>query len=53
MLKKSFGGARHLAQLDTTDRQELSGELAAKAEHLKEKLVKLETRCNAWQQWRR
>src|SRR5579863_3339011 len=34
--------ARYLAQLDTTDRQEPSEELAAKAEHLKEKLVKLE-----------
>jgi transposase len=34
--------ARYLAQLDTADRQEPSEELAAKAEHLKEKLVKLE-----------
>src|ERR1700735_3158569 len=34
--------ARYLAQLDTADRQEPSQELAAKAEHLKEKLVKLE-----------
>jgi transposase len=33
--------ARYLAQLDTADRQEPSEELAAKAEHLKEKLVKL------------
>jgi transposase/macrodomain Ter protein organizer (MatP/YcbG family) len=34
--------ARYLTQLDTADRQEPSEELAAKAEHLKEKLVKLE-----------
>jgi len=34
--------ARYLAQLDTADRQEPSEELAVKAEHLKEKLVKLE-----------
>lgn len=34
--------ARYLAQLDTADRQEPSAELAAKTEHLKEKLVKLE-----------
>jgi transposase len=34
--------ARYLAQLDTADRQEPSEELAAKAERLKEKLVKLE-----------
>src|ERR1700685_1633421 len=34
--------ARYLAQLDTADRQEPSEELASKAEHLKEKLVKLE-----------
>src|SRR5271156_375075 len=34
--------ARYLEQLDTADRQEPSEELAAKAEHLKEKLVKLE-----------
>jgi transposase len=33
--------ARYLAQLDTADRQEPSEELAAKTEHLKEKLVKL------------
>ena len=33
--------ARYLAQLDTADRQEPSDELAAKTEHLKEKLVKL------------
>jgi transposase len=39
-LKESV--ARYLAQLDTADRQEPSEELAAKAEHLKEKLVKLE-----------
>jgi transposase len=35
--------ARYLAQLDTADRQEPSEELAAKTEHLKEKLVKLES----------
>jgi transposase len=35
--------ARYLAQLDTADRQEPSEELTAKAEHLKEKLVKLES----------
>lgn len=35
--------ARYLAQLDTADRQEPSEELAAKAAHLKEKLVKLES----------
>ncbi len=35
--------SRYLAQLDTADRQEPSEELAAKAEHLKEKLVKLES----------
>jgi transposase len=34
--------ARYLAQLDTADRQEPSEELAAKTDHLKEKLVKLE-----------
>jgi transposase len=34
---------RYLAQLDTADRQEPSEELAAKTEHLKEKLVKLES----------
>ena len=33
--------ARYLAQLDTADRHEPSDELAAKTEHLKEKLVKL------------
>ena len=33
--------ARYLAQLDTADRQEPSDELAAKTDHLKEKLVKL------------
>lgn len=33
--------ARYLAQLDTADRQEPSEGLAAKTEHLKEKLVKL------------
>jgi transposase len=33
--------ARYLAQLDTADRQQPSEELAAKTEHLKEKLVKL------------
>jgi len=35
--------ARYLAQLDTADRQEPSEELAAKTEHLKEKLTKLES----------
>jgi transposase len=35
--------ARYLAQLDTADRQEPSEELAAKTDHLKEKLVKLES----------
>jgi transposase len=35
--------ARYLAQLNTADRQEPSEELAAKTEHLKEKLVKLES----------
>jgi len=35
--------ARYLAQLDTADRQEPSEELAATTEHLKEKLVKLES----------
>ena len=35
--------ARYLVQLDTADRQEPSEELAAKTEHLKEKLVKLES----------
>jgi transposase len=35
--------ARYLAQLDTADRQEPSEELTAKAEHLKEKLIKLES----------
>ena len=35
--------ARYLAQLDTADRQEPSEELAAKAEHLKEKLIKLQS----------
>src|SRR5215831_13452573 len=34
--------ARYLAQLDTADLQEPSEELAAKTDHLKEKLVKLE-----------
>lgn len=34
--------ARYLAQLDTADRQEPSEDLAAKMEHLKEKLIKLE-----------
>jgi transposase len=34
--------SRYLAQLDTADRQEPSEELAAKTEHLKEKLLKLE-----------
>ena len=34
--------SRYLAQLDTADRQEPSEELAAKTEHLKEKLVKQE-----------
>jgi hypothetical protein len=33
--------ARYLAQLDTADRQEPTEALAAKAKHLKEKLVKL------------
>jgi transposase len=33
---------RYLAQLDTADRQEPSEELAAKTDHLKEKLVKME-----------
>src|SRR5690348_17136888 len=40
-LEKSV--ARYLAQLDTADLQEPSEELAAKAAHLKEKLVKLES----------
>jgi transposase len=35
--------ARYLAQLDTADRQEPSEEPAAKTDHLKEKLVKLES----------
>src|SRR5690349_19826617 len=35
--------ARYLAQLDTADRQEPSEELTAKIDHLKEKLVKLES----------
>jgi transposase/macrodomain Ter protein organizer (MatP/YcbG family) len=35
--------ARYLAQLDTADRQQPSEELAAKTEHLKEKLIKLES----------
>ncbi len=35
--------ARYLAQLDPADRQEPSEELAAKTDHLKEKLVKLES----------
>jgi len=35
--------ARYLAQLDTADRQEPSEELATKPDHLKEKLVKLES----------
>jgi transposase len=35
--------ARYLAQLDTADQQEPSEELAAKTDHLKEKLVKLES----------
>jgi transposase len=34
---------RYLAQLDTADRQEPSEELTAKTDHLKEKLVKLES----------
>jgi hypothetical protein len=33
--------ARYLSQLDTADRQEPSEALAAKTEHLKEKLEKL------------
>jgi hypothetical protein len=40
-LEKSV--ARYLAQLDTADLQEPSEELAARAAHLKEKLVKLES----------
>jgi transposase len=44
--------ARYFAQLDTADRQEPSEELAAKTEHLKEKLVKLKARCSALRQWR-
>ena len=36
--------ARYLAQLDTADLQEPSEELAAKTAHLKEKLVKLESK---------
>jgi hypothetical protein len=39
--------ARYLAQLDTADRQEPSEELTAKTEHLKEKLVKLESEMQA------
>ena len=35
--------ARYLAQLDTADRQEPTEALAAKAKHLKEKLVKLKS----------
>ena len=35
--------ARYLGQLDTADRQGPSEELAAKTEHLKEKLIKLES----------
>jgi transposase len=35
--------ARYLAQLDTADRQKPSEELTAKIDHLKEKLVKLES----------
>jgi transposase len=35
--------ARYLAQLDTADLQEPSEELAAKTDHLKEKLVKLQS----------
>jgi hypothetical protein len=35
--------ARYLAQFDTADRREPSEELGAKTEHLKEKLVKLES----------
>jgi ribosomal protein L14E/L6E/L27E len=35
--------ARYLARLDTADRQEPSEERAAKTDHLKEKLVKLES----------
>jgi len=35
--------ARYLAQLDTADRKEPSEELAATTQHLKEKLVKLES----------
>jgi transposase len=40
-LKQSV--ARYLAQLDTADRQEPTEALAAKAKHLKEKLVKLKS----------
>ena len=40
-LEKSV--ARYLSQLDTADRQEPSDTLAAKTEHLKEKLAKLES----------
>jgi transposase len=40
-LEESVG--RYLAQLDTADRQEPSEGLAAKTDHLKEKLAKLET----------
>ena len=39
--------ARYLSQLDTADRQEPTEALAAKAKHLKEKLVKLDTRDEA------
>jgi rubrerythrin len=35
--------ARYLAQLDAADRQEPTEALAAKAKHLKEKLVKLKS----------
>jgi transposase len=38
--------ARYLAQLDTADRQAPTEALAAKAEHLKEKLAKLDTEMN-------
>ena len=39
--------ARYLAQLDTADRQEPTEALAAKAKHLKEKLVKLKSETNS------
>jgi len=41
--RKEESVARYLAQLDTADRQEPSEELAAKTDHLKEKLAKLES----------